>query len=88
MIDVCMLRKGMIAEEDTIVQYKKMMDQCETAEAKKLFEDIIWEEARHSAEFRYLIEKMCPRSAEEYRKGEQEAAELLADQPLISSLND
>jgi len=85
MIDVCMLRKGLIAEEETIIEYKKMMDMCETADAKKLFEDIIWEEEVHAGEFRYLIEKLCPTSMEKFEEGKREASELLADTNLLNT---
>lgn len=73
MDDVCALRKGMIAELDTVNQYKELMKDCKDPEVKRLFESIIGEELVHVGEFQYMVEKLCSFSKEKIQEGKEEA---------------
>lgn len=59
-IDVINLRKGMIAELDTVNEYVKMMDECTDEHAKEVFKSIIEEELVHVGEFEEAINRICP----------------------------
>ena len=74
--DVCALRKGMIAELETVNDYKELMKDCTDHDVKRLFESIIGEELVHVGEFQYMIEKLCSFSKEKVQEGMKEAEEF------------
>lgn len=82
MSDVCLLRKGMIGELETINTYKKLLDEATDAKTKKLFESIIEEEMVHVGEFQYLINYYCDLNRAKVAEGEEEARAMYMESML------
>lgn len=77
MKDVCLLRKGLIGELETINTYRKLLLEAESEDVKKVFTSIIEEEMVHCGEFRAMIERLCSTTAMKEKEGFKEVDELL-----------
>lgn len=86
MKDICLLRKGMIAELETVNDYRKMQEECESEEAKQIFADIIDEELIHVGEFMATIDRLCPHQDQKISEGKKEAVEKLSNSLLADTL--
>lgn len=78
-IDIINLRKGMIAELDTVNVYTQLMEECKDAKVKELFADIIKEELVHVGEFQRGIDSLCPIQRECIEEGIEEAEPMFSE---------
>lgn len=83
--NVCALRRGMIAELETVNEYAKLMADCDDEATKKIFKSIIEEELIHVGEFEAGIDRLCSLQKEKILEGLVEVHELVEDKitPLI-----
>lgn len=72
-----LLRFGIIAELDAINLYEQMAAICESAEIKKVLNDIAKEEKTHVGEFQALLLKEDSEQQAELKKGEAEVVKLI-----------
>lgn len=79
--NVCALRKGMIAELDTVNEYLKLMHECDDEITKKIFKSIIEEELIHVGEFEAGIDRLCPTQKDKIMEGMIEANEIIDPKP-------
>jgi len=73
------LRTGVMAELDAVNQYSIMAEAATDESVKKIITDIMQEEQVHVGEFMKLIEKINSPEIAQYKEGELEAAEKMAD---------
>lgn len=71
--DIIALRKGMIAELETVNEYTKLLNECTDEGTKALFKSIINEELVHVGEFQYGIDRLCNCQKTNIEKGISEA---------------
>ena len=80
MSDTQILRKAMVGELDTLIDYECMAKYAINPQVKKLLLDVAYEEKVHAEEFETLLEELD----DEYTKAEEQAEEeveyLLGDE--------
>jgi len=75
-LDMELLRVGMIAELDAVSLYEQLAAATGNEDLKKVFLDIAKEEKTHFGEFQALLLKIDREQVEELEKGKEEIEEL------------
>lgn len=84
---ICALRKGQIAELETINEYRKLQACCKDNEkAYKIFDEIIDDELNHVGNFEEIIAILCPKTQEKINKGKIEARDVVENRTDIETM--